>query len=122
PSYVLVGASGELLAYGQYYLRVGRCHLGRLVVAPAHRGRGVGARLVHELVALGSAQLGVSECSLFVVAQNTRAVALYRRLGFTPSPYPEPDAETSPYLYMTAACRHVRLPAGQPAPGSDVPR
>src|SRR5690606_17957768 len=31
PSYVLVGEAGELLAFGQYYLRAGRCHLGRLV-------------------------------------------------------------------------------------------
>ena len=113
PTYVLVADTGELLAYGQYYLRVGRCHLGRLVVAPTHRGRGVGERLVRELVTLGSNRLGVSESSLFVVPDNTRAVALYRRLGFTPTAYPEPDAENVAYLYMTAAVQRVGVPASR---------
>ena len=34
PTYSLVGDDGTLLGFGQYYDRVGRCHLGR---APARR-------------------------------------------------------------------------------------
>src|SRR5690606_22329430 len=103
PSYVLVGEAGELLAFGQYYLRAGRCHLGRLVVSPAHRGRGVGQRLVQQLATLGSARLGVRECSLFVVPDNAPAIRLYERLGFRPMAYPEADAEVEAFTYMTVS-------------------
>ena len=67
---------------------------------------------------------GVSSASIAVADESTEIARLNDSVSHstaTNSP-PEPDAETSPYLYMTAACRHVRLPAGQPAPGSDVPR
>ncbi|MGY8898865.1 MAG: GNAT family N-acetyltransferase [Paraglaciecola sp.] len=35
PSFSLLSPQGALLAFGQYYLRENRCHLGRLVVNPA---------------------------------------------------------------------------------------
>jgi len=43
PSYVLIREPAELCAFGQFYLRAGRCHLGRLAVAPTQRGRGLGS-------------------------------------------------------------------------------
>jgi len=101
-TWALVGDDGTLAGFGQFYLRVGRCHLGRLAIAPDARGRGLGATLVRGLCRHGGAALGVGTFSLFVVPGNERALRLYRRLGFSPAPYPEPDPALDPYIYMVA--------------------
>lgn len=90
PSYMLVDARDAPLAFGQYYDRLGCCHLGRLVVAPERRGEGLGSELVLGLLKKGMAELGTSRASLFVLNYNTRARALYRKLGFAEAIYPEP--------------------------------
>src|SRR5688572_24995217 len=46
---LVCGDDGGLAAFGQCYLRIGRCHFGRVAVAPARRGRGLGTRLFHEM-------------------------------------------------------------------------
>ena len=88
PSRVLLDGGGMLCGFGQYYLRAGRCHLARLAIAPALRGRGLGARLIELLSDEGKAALGVEHCSLFVSIANTTALALYERLGFARAAYP----------------------------------
>lgn len=99
-SYVLIRESAELCGFGQFYLRVGRCHLSRLAVAPAYRGRGLGTQLIEMLLHEGKKTLGVAQGSLFVHVSNTAAQALYERLGFTRSPYPEPGLAIPNSLYM----------------------
>jgi ribosomal protein S18 acetylase RimI-like enzyme len=101
PSFALLDAGGTLCGFGQYYLRAGRCHLARLVIAPAHRGRGLGTRLIELLAQAGQAALGVSECSLFVSPANTAAMALYQRLGFARAEYPGDSG-------LTGSCYMVR--------------
>lgn len=108
PPFSLVGESGELLGFGQYYLRAGRCHLARLAVAPDHRGRGLGARLVRELGAVGCERLAVDDCGLFVMEDNAPAVRLYERLGFAVLPYPEEGFELPGAVYMTASMAGIR--------------
>jgi ribosomal protein S18 acetylase RimI-like enzyme len=103
PSYALMGESTELCGFGQFYLRVGRCHLSRLAVAPAYRGRGLGTQLIEMLLREGKKTLGVTQGSLFVHVTNTAAIALYERLGFTHSPYPEPGLAIPNSLYMIDA-------------------
>ena len=88
PSRVLLDGGGMLCGFGQYYLRARRCHLARLAIAPALRGRGLGARLIELLSDEGKAALGVEHCSLFVSIANTTALALYERLGFARAAYP----------------------------------
>ena len=100
PSYVLQQRSGELCAFGQYYLRSGRCHLARLAVAPSHRGRGFGTWLIEKLMQIGTRELRVSECSLFVNMSNEAAIALYERVGFMRAPHPQTTSETSTSHYM----------------------
>ena len=100
PSYALIGESAELCGFGQFYMRVGRCHLSRLAVAPAFRGRGLGTQLIEMLLREGTKTLGVTQGSLFVHLTNTAAIALYERLGFTRSPYPEPGLAIPNSLYM----------------------
>jgi ribosomal protein S18 acetylase RimI-like enzyme len=102
-SYALVRESAELCAFGQFYLRVGRCHLARLVVAPSHRGQGFGTRLIEMLLREGHQSLGVTESSLFVHVGNTSAIALYERLGFTRASYPEPGLAIPNSLYMISS-------------------
>ena len=108
PTRMLVAEDGRLVAFGQFYLRAGRCHLGRLAVLPAARGGGLGTQLIRDICAEGRPLLGAGSCSLFVVPSNTRARALYERLGFHAAPYPEPAPELDPYIYL--------------ATGSDGPR
>jgi ribosomal protein S18 acetylase RimI-like enzyme len=94
---------GETLAgFGQYYLRAGRCHLGRLAIAPALRGRGLGGTLVRELCRASSADLGIATYSLFVLPGNERAIRLYERLGFEPARYPEAEPAFDDCIYMVA--------------------
>lgn len=104
PSWMLVDAGDAPLAFGQYYARHGCCHLGRLVVNPARRGEGLGSELIRQLLARGTAELGTTRCSLFVLDYNTTARKLYARLGFTETQYPEkmplPDC-----LYLTLEYR-----------------
>ena len=87
-SFALLKAGAVFCGFGQYYLRAGRCHLARLAIAPACRGRGFGTRLIELLAQAGKAALGVDQCSLFVSATNTSALALYQRLGFARTDYP----------------------------------
>ncbi len=105
-SFVLINEAGAAgaspLAFGQYYLRAGRCHLARLVTAPTHRSRGLGTQLIHSLEQEGMRVLGIRECSLFVSRANPRALALYERLGFERMPYPEPGAMNPNSHYMVA--------------------
>src|SRR3979490_1766777 len=87
-SYALIREKAELCGFGQFYLRVGRCHLSRLAVAPAYRGRGLGTQLIEMLLREGKKTLGVTHSPILVLGTNPSAVALYERLGFTRSSYP----------------------------------
>ena len=98
----LVG-NGSLAGFGQCYLRIGRCHFGRLAISPARRGQGLGTQLIRELAAWGLAEFGDSELSLFVNKENDRAFQLYRLLGFRSMPYPEPSSFMANSHYMVAA-------------------
>lgn len=88
-SFSLVSAEGNLLAFGQYYLRLERCHLGRLVVNPSLRGQGIASNLIHQLSVLGKLDLKTDSCSLFVLGHNKSAIQAYTKLGFSMADYPE---------------------------------
>lgn len=100
-SFALVGDDDTLAAFGQCYLRIKRCHFGRLGVSPARRGQGLGSRLIRELTDWGLGEFGRRELSLFVRHDNVAAHRLYRRLGFRETPYPDP-AFTAETHYMIA--------------------
>ena len=102
-SWSLVADDAALAAFGQCYVRVERCHFGRLAVSPSMRGSGLGTQLIRELTAWGLGEFGDRELSLFVNQDNERAHLLYLRLGFREVPYP---GERSPFMansrYMIA--------------------
>jgi len=89
-SFTLVDDKENFIAFGQYYLRLGKCHLGRLVVNPKARGQGIGRYLIDCLSQRGCEALNVSKISLFVLEHNKSALNLYLNYGFTENDYPEP--------------------------------
>lgn len=80
-AFATVSLKGEALGYGLAVAERGYVGLYDLAVTPAARGRGVGARMVTELLAWG-VRNGASTGYLQVRETNTGAQALYRRLGF----------------------------------------
>ena len=101
-SFALVAEDGSLAAFGQCYLRVERCHFGRVGVSPRRRGQGLGTRLIREMAAWGIAGFGPRELSLFVDKGNGAAHRLYLRLGFRDAPYPEAMPQGMDAHYMVA--------------------
>ena len=99
PSYCLLSEQAELLAFGQYYLRHGRCHLARLVVKPKLRGQGIAGHLITQLMNKGMADLQTHACSLFVLEQNHSAIKSYQKFGFSFESYPE-HLSLNNVLYM----------------------
>ncbi|WP_068374472.1 GNAT family N-acetyltransferase [Paraglaciecola hydrolytica] len=89
-SYVLTDNSQQMLAFGQFYMRLGRHHLGRLGVNPSFRGQGLAKPLIKKLLALAHKQQNAQGASLFVFADNLVALQCYASLGFELANYPDP--------------------------------
>jgi len=88
-SFVYVSNKSEFLAFGQYYQRLGKCHLGRLIVNPVCRGKGIASKLMSQICELGLKELKVKKCSLFVLANNSNAIKAYEKFGFSFTNYPD---------------------------------
>jgi len=73
-----------------------KIHLGRIIVAPQARGRGLGSVLMTRLCAEAIRHADVVQLTLNVYRDNAAAVALYRDLGFAGSE----DASTPELLFM----------------------
>lgn len=94
------GDEGELLAFGQYYNKLGRCHLARLVVNPEFRRRGIGLEFIDRLMQHGGEILGTNEFSLYVMTANKPAWHCYKSLGFHMEPYPHCDPHLDNCVFM----------------------
>jgi ribosomal protein S18 acetylase RimI-like enzyme len=90
---------GSLLALGQIVPKPdGRLHLARLIVDPNRRGSGIGRSLATHLLRIALVS-GADAVSLNVDLSNAPAIALYTSLGFSETPRPEDEAQsTSLYL------------------------
>lgn len=98
-SFSLVSNDAEFVAFGQHYQRLGKCHLGRLIVNPKFRGKGKASELMRLICESGLKKLEVKECSLFVLAHNKYAIKAYEKFGFILAKYPEKIALEN-CLYM----------------------
>jgi ribosomal protein S18 acetylase RimI-like enzyme len=94
-SFALIANDLEMVAFGQFYQRLDKCHLGRLIVRPSRRGKGIAAQLMKHLSCVGLKQLQLTQCSLFVYSHNRPALNAYKSFGFTVMSYPQalPDAD-----------------------------
>ena len=101
-SVVALNEEEELLGFGQFYMKLGRCHLARLVINPKFRGRGLGAKFISALMRYGSKVLETNEYSLYVMTVNKPAIAVYKKLGFNLAPYPHGDPKLENCVFMTA--------------------
>ncbi|HQT90007.1 MAG TPA: GNAT family N-acetyltransferase [Acidiphilium sp.] len=89
-----LGANSHLLVAEQNAIITGsasldrytgrRAHVGHIgvMVADAHHGQGIGTALLTALLDLADHWLGLTRLELTVFADNSRAIALYHRLGF----------------------------------------
>ena len=91
----------ELLAFGQFYERLSRINLARLIANPGRRGEGVGRHLVEALLDEGPRHLDCAEYSLFVYRDNTPALRCYESCGFRTTAYPKDTEWADECYYLT---------------------
>lgn len=63
----------------------GRMHSAKLavMVAPYYQGKGIGTALIKKLIDEADGKLGLHRVELLVLTDNTPAINLYKRFGFT---------------------------------------
>lgn len=85
-SIALLDGNNELLAFGQYFVRLQRNHFGRLAVAPNHRGKRLSYTLLETLAKCVQTKSTVKGYSLFVLKNNHIARRVYQNCGFSVQP------------------------------------
>ena len=97
PGWVLLDAQEHRVGFGHCWsTSPGTLHLGRIIVAPQARGRGVGRVLMQALMAQALHSAEVEWLTLRVYRDNVAAVTLYHDLGFQPME----DTSTPELLFM----------------------
>jgi ribosomal protein S18 acetylase RimI-like enzyme len=99
-SYSMLDENDNFIAFGQFYYRAGCCHMGRIVVSPGHRNKGIGTQLIRLLIEKGCHELDVKTFALFAMDKNIRAVKTYQSMGFVITDYPE-ETSLRNFIYMT---------------------
>ena len=86
-TFSMINENAALLGLGQLINKENhRLHMARIIVSPNHRGKGLGNLLCRLLISEGTMWCGKSYFSLNVYPDNTKAVRLYKKLGFVPGP------------------------------------
>lgn len=70
-----------LIAYGQVTLWLRAAEISDLMVAAPYRSQGIGTTMIQYLVRVAR-DMHASKVEIGAMMENTRALALYRRLGF----------------------------------------
>jgi ribosomal-protein-alanine N-acetyltransferase len=81
--YLVVRAASRVVAYAGIWLMVDEAHVTTFAVLPTYRRRGIGGRLLSEVIEL-AAVLGATVVTLEVRLSNAAARQLYQRFGFRP--------------------------------------
>lgn len=82
-SYSLIDGSANFCGFGQHWVQQpGAVHLGRIIVAPNFRGRGLGQVLCQHLISAALRSTSAAAVTLRVYKDNSIAVGLYSSLGF----------------------------------------
>lgn len=72
---------GRVVGYGGVWLVIDEAHVTNVAVAPVYHRRGIGRRLMIDLLVLAR-EAGMTCSTLEVRAGNTAAIDLYEKLGF----------------------------------------
>jgi ribosomal-protein-alanine N-acetyltransferase len=83
--YLVAKEDNRVIAYGGMHVVWEDSHVTNIAVHPLYRGRGLGERMMNELIARASAR-GANRMTLEVRASNEPAQELYRKLGFITRP------------------------------------
>jgi ribosomal-protein-alanine N-acetyltransferase len=81
--YIVVRAGERIVGYAGTWLMADEAHVTTMAVLPAYRRRGLGGRLIVELLKL-VVDLGATVMTLEVRLSNAGARELYRQAGFRP--------------------------------------
>ena len=82
-AFSLVDVQGNVVGFGQALFRSpATVHLGRIIVSPSQRGKGLGRILCQQLIGEGSARHHPTMFTLNVYRNNLPAYNLYLSLGF----------------------------------------
>lgn len=82
-SFALVDADGQLVGFGQTLSRAANViHLGRIIVSPHCRGKGLGRLLCEQLINVANEQSRPDYITLNVYKNNGAAFSLYTAIGF----------------------------------------
>jgi len=82
-TFALVDEAGNVVGFGQTLLREpDSVHLGRIIVSPAVRGKGLGRILCQQLIQKATKQYQPARVTLNVYKYNAPAYNLYKSLGF----------------------------------------
>ncbi|UFJ43429.1 ribosomal protein S18-alanine N-acetyltransferase [Brevibacillus humidisoli] len=79
--YVVAEVEGQVIAYCGMWLLVDEAHITNVAVHPHYRGRGIGERLMRQMMGLALLQ-GGEKMTLEVRPSNHSARRLYKKLGF----------------------------------------
>ena len=79
--YLTARADGRVIGYCGLLQSFDEADITNVAVSPAYRGRGVGYRMLSELMEAGKTR-GIERYTLEVRISNQAALALYEKLGF----------------------------------------
>jgi len=82
-TYVVAEVGGQIVGYGGLMTVGDEAHVTSVTVDPAHRGRGLGTRLMLHLAST-AVEVGARSLTLEVRVSNRSAQAIYQRFGMVP--------------------------------------
>lgn len=82
--YFVLEQDEQVVGYAGMWVLLDEAHVTNIALREAFRGRGLGERLLREMMAVAW-QRGAKRMTLEVRVSNERAQRLYRKLGFEPS-------------------------------------
>ena len=82
-AYYLLALDGEkIIGYAGTWLVFDEAHITNVAIAPEYRGKGVGTRMMQEIIRIVK-EKGITSMTLEVRPSNTAALALYHKFGFS---------------------------------------